>query len=351
MAERSKTHLKQEFRDGERPTGADFGDLIDSFINKLDDSVTVDPVNRNLNIPAGLNLADATVGKPGTLRFNSGQVQFFNGAVWGPVAGASGPFVSVANSPHFAYGAGNIGLGNFGVPPVNRLDVNLASNEVAGERVRFGTAVISNGQGGSVNMAQFAHVNQATGNNTFALRQGPNGDVNINAPAGQPIAFTHGRLTPRMHIDLNGIVIIGTNAVLPTTDGTHLLQVAGHAAKSVGGGTWFAVSDERAKQNVRDFEDGLEKLMKVRTVRFNYNGKYNTNPDIEEFGVIGQEIREIFPYMTSTGAVTDDGSKKEEDLVMFNSSPLIFVMVNAIQELTQRVAGLEARIKKLEGKK
>ncbi len=67
----------------------------------------------------------------------------------------------------------------------------------------------------------------------------------------------------------------------PPQDSTHLLRVAGHAAKSVGGSTWFAVSDERAKQNVRDFEDGLEKLMKVRTVRFSYNGKYNTNPDLE----------------------------------------------------------------------
>jgi len=351
MAERSKTHLKQEFRDGERPTGADFGDLIDSFISKLDDAVTVEPVSRNLNIPAGLNLADATVGKPGTLRYNGTNVQVFNGAAWGNVGGNSGPFLPVSGGPHFAYADGNIGIGSFPTPPLNKLDVNLGSNEVAGERVRFGSAVISNGQGGSVNMAQFAHVNQATGNNTFALRQGPSGDVNINAPAGQPIAFTHGRLTPRMHIDTNGIVIIGSQAVLPTTNGTHLLQVHGHAAKSVGGGTWFAVSDERAKQNVRDFEDGLEKLMKVRTVRFNYNGKYNTNPDHEEFGVIGQEIRKIFPYMTSTGAIADDGAKKEEDLLMFNSSPLIFVMVNALQELTKRVQTLEAHVKKLEGKK
>lgn len=350
MAERSKTHLKQEFRDGERPTGADFGDLIDSFINKLDDAVTVDPVNRNLNIPAGLNLADATVGKPGTLRFNGGNVQFFNGAVWGNVGGNSGPFLPVAGGPHFAYAGGNIGIGNFPAPPLNRLDVNLGSNELAGERVRFGSAAIANGQGGSVNMAQFSHINMATGNNTFALRQGPAGDVNINAPTGQPIAFTHNRLTARMFINTDGIVIVG-NSQATIADNTHTLQVHGNAAKNVGGGTWFAVSDERAKQNVRNFEDGLEKLMKVRTVRFNYNGKYNTNPEFEEFGVIGQEIREIFPYMTATGTISDDGSKKEEAPVMFNSSPLIFVMVNAIQELTQRVQNLEGRLKKLEGKK
>ena len=36
MTERTRDFLKPEFKDGERPSGADFGDLIDSFAQQAD---------------------------------------------------------------------------------------------------------------------------------------------------------------------------------------------------------------------------------------------------------------------------------------------------------------------------
>src|SRR6185503_21352050 len=103
MAERSKSHLKQEFRDGERPTGGDFADLIDSFITKIDDAVNVD-ANSNLNIPGGVNLGTPTNGVAGTIRFNAGNVQVFDGGTWNNVGGNGGAFQPVQGGPSIAFG-------------------------------------------------------------------------------------------------------------------------------------------------------------------------------------------------------------------------------------------------------
>jgi hypothetical protein len=346
MAERSKNYLKQEFRDGERPTGADFGDLVDSYLNKVDDQVTVDG-DSNLDIPGGLNLGDATTGQPGTLRFNGGQLQIFDGTNWNNVAGGGGgAFTPVGAGPHVAFGGGNVGIGTFATPPDFRLEVPLGNNTAASDRVRFGSAAIHNGTGASQNAANFSHQDQSTGNSNFALRQGPTGDVNLNAPTTQSITISHNRTTARLFVAPNsGQVVIAGNALLTPDPGT-VLQVNGQAGKTTGGGTWATISDVRLKQDIRPFEDGLDKLLQVQPIRFRYNGQLNTNAELEEVGVIGQEIEQVFPYMTSHGkapqAQTDGNG--DDDLLMFNSNALTYVMLNAIKELSQKVQELEARL-------
>ena len=56
MSERNRQHLKQEFSDGERPSGADFADLMDSFLNKADDALSIDATG-TLVLGQGMRLA------------------------------------------------------------------------------------------------------------------------------------------------------------------------------------------------------------------------------------------------------------------------------------------------------
>ena len=342
MAARNKAYLKQEFRDGERPTGTDFADFIDSYVNLTDDGVSVDSVNRNLNIPAGITVHDVVAGPTGTLRFNAGNLQVFDGANWVNVGGAGGGgFAPVLGGPSIAFNGGNVGIGNFGAAPLFRFEVILGPNTAEADRVRFGNLTASNGLGAFQNHAQIAHVNNAN-NSGFALRQGPAGDVNINAPAAQPIRFSQGGTDVRLFIaPTTGQVVIGNNALISAV-ATNLLQVNGDAVKT-GAAAWTVVSDQRYKKDVREFDDGLEKLMKVRPVRFRYNGKMNTDTEKEEIGIIGQEIEEVFPYMTSREPVAEKAGKENEDVLLFNGGALTYVMVNAIQELTKRVKELEAQ--------
>lgn len=337
MAERSIDYLKQEFRDGERPSGADFADLIESFVSKVDDSVSVDS-NSNLNIPGGINVGNVEEGQAGTLRFNSGQLQIYDGAQWNNVGDEGGAFTPVDGGPAVAFGGGNVGIGNFDTAPTSRLEVNLG--QTPADRVRFGNAAISNGRATFQNTAQFSH-QELSGNNTgFALRQGPSGEVNLNAPTSRPITISHNGSQPRVLIAADtGQVVVANNTPL-SADPTMVFQVSGNAGKNQGGNTWAIISDARLKQDIRPFKDGLDKLLQVRPVRFRYNGELNTNPQQEEIGVIGQEIQEVFPYMT-----TEQG---KDDVLLFNSHALTYVMVNAIQELAKKVAALESRLHKIE---
>lgn len=342
MPERSKSYLKQQFGDGERPTGADFGDLVDSFVTKIDDSVNVD-ANNNLNIPGGVNLGNPATGVPGTIRFNSGNLQVFDGGTFNNVGGGGGAFQPVAGGPSVAFGGGNVGIGNFVAAPAFRLEVTLGNNVAPADRVKLGNAVVANGNGAFATSAQFSHTDHSGGNTAFALRQGPAGDVTLNAPTGQPIAITHNRTTTRLFVAPTGPVVIGNNATLPGATNNHLLQVNGDAGKTLNGNVWTVLSDVRYKKDVKEFDDGLDKLMQVRPVRFKYNNLPNVPADHEEVGIIGQEMQQIFPYMISGGEIRDN-EKAKDDILMYNGNALTYVMVNAIQELAQRVKELEAEL-------
>ena len=346
MAERNRVDLKNEFRDGERPTGQDFADFIDSYLNKQDDLVRIDP-NGNVDIPAGINLKDTANGVVGSLRFNGGQVQVFDGVNWNNVGGGGGggAFTPVGVGPHVAFGGGNVGIGPFPNPPTFRFEVDLGNNTAPDQRVRFGNAALSNGQGAFQAFAQFAHQSHADNNTNFALRQGPQGDVNLNAPTGQPLVISHNRTQANVLVASDGTVVIANNAVLVPLAGS-IFQVNGNAGKIQGGNTWAVPSDVRLKQDIRPFEDGLSKLMEVKPVKFKYDGSLCSDANVEEVGVIGQEMEKIFPYMISYADVPDEQKENlPQDLRMYNSNALTYVMVNAIQELAGRVMDLEQQMR------
>lgn len=341
MAERSKSYLKQEFRDGERPTGADFGDFIDSYWNKVDDNINFD-AEGNLDIPNGIVLGDVTSGQAGTLRFHGGQVQIFDGSSWNEIGGG-GAFTQVGGGSNVSYNGGNVGIDTGTGDPTHKFEVSLGNNTGTSERVKFGRAVISNGQGASQSYGQFSHENHSS-NSAFAIRQGLNGDVFLNAPNGQPIRITHNRTQTRIFVSPDGPVVLGRNSTI-SSDTQFQLQVNGNAGKTQGGNTWSVLSDVRLKKDIKPFEDGLTKLKMVNPIKFKYNGKLNTNPDQEEIGVVGQEIGKVFPYMTNRSTKKSKNTESD-DIVMFNSHALTYVMVNAIKELSEKVEELESRLKK-----
>lgn len=343
MSVKSRNYLKGQFENGDSPTGEDFSDVMDSFVNILDDSISLD-TNRNLQVPNGITLGGSTAGPAGTLRYNSGTggIEISDGVNWNPiVSGSSSVFASVGGAGEVAYAGGNVGIGTFATPPTFRLEVNLNPNTGVGERVRFGNGVISNGQGASATYAQFSNQAQSDGNDNYAVRQGQAGDVSLNAPLNQPVSITQARTQTRVFIAPNGNVVIGNNATLSAD----MFQVNGSAGKTAGGATWAIISDERLKKDIEPFEDGLKKLMEVRPVKFHYNGILNTNTEEEEVGIIGQELEKIFPYMVSKQAATADSkSDTPENLRVFNSNALTYVMVNAIKELASRVEALEKQL-------
>jgi hypothetical protein len=347
MASRSRNYLKGQFEDGDSPNGADFSDVIDSFINQIDDGVQLDG-NGNLTVPNGITLGEPANGSAGTLRFNStsGGIEISDGTNWNPVAsGGGGAFSPVGDQGDVAFGDGRVGIGTFETAPTYRFEVNLGANTGTAERIRLGNAVISNGQGASATYAQFSNQSQSAGNDNFALRQGQAGDVNLNAAANQPLSISHGRTQARIFIMGDGRVIVGNNG--PVDAATELFQVNGAAGKLSGGNVWSIISDERLKQDIKPFEDGLRELMNVRPVRFHYNDLSKADSNEEEVGIIAQEIEKIFPYMVTKRNVSGEVKDLPKNLLSFNGNALTYVMVNSIKELANKVEALEKEVSKL----
>ena len=255
-----------------------------------------------------------------------------------------GAFQPVAAGGAVAYAGGNVGIGiNFSTanPPTYRLQVNLDANTAPKEQVRFGNAVCCNGGAGAfAGYAVFAHNSHAS-DSGYALRQGPNGDVNINAAAGQPVSIRQNGAAIRLGISPAGHVVVGSEADLPGA-GTALLQVAGEAFKlTPGHDAWQIPSDARLKEDVRDLDVGLAQLRQVRPVRFRCNGRAGTPAGQEGIGVLGQEIEKIFPEMIRRVPGDVAGEPGLEDLRIYDGSALTYVLVNAVKELAGKVEKLE----------
>jgi hypothetical protein len=95
------------------------------------------------------------------------------------------------------------------------------------------------------------------------------------------------------------------------------------------------------------FKDGLEIIKKINPIRFQYNGKASTKKGTENIGVSGNEVKKIAPYMISTRqAKLNPKDKKETDILVYDSSALIYIAVNAIKELSDKVEALEKKLSK-----
>lgn len=258
------------------------------------------------------------------------------------ISAGLGAFQPVGAGGAVAYAGGNVGIGtSFSTtnPPAYRLEVNLGANTASTEQVRFGNAVCCNGGPGAfAGYAVFSHNSHASDSN-YALRQGPNGNVAMNAAAGRPVSIRNGD-TIRLGISAAGNVVVGSEADLPGA-GTALLQVAGEAFKLSGSAAWLVPSDERLKEDVRELEAGLAQLRRVRPVRFRYNGRAGTPAGQDGVGVLGQEIEKIFPEMIRRVPGGLDGEPDTEDLRIYDGSALTFVLVNAVKELAGKVEQLE----------
>ena len=138
---------------------------------------------------------------------------------------------------------------------------------------------------------------------------------------------------------LFGTTIIGGNAVSPLQP-TAKLHVIGLATKSAGT-TWVVPSDRRLKEDIKDYKDGLRKLIKIQPKTFKYNGNLGTEKSEDDVvGIIADEIVEILPYTISKQKI--DG--EEEPYMSFDANALVFLCINSIKELNEEVQKLKKEI-------
>lgn len=110
-----------------------------------------------------------------------------------------------------------------------------------------------------------------------------------------------------------------------------------------GGGFWGSTSDKRLKKNIKDFKVGLKALREVRPVSYYYNGKENMPSDTKYVGVIAQELLKIAPDMI----IPFQGIEEDKEYYSVDPSNFLYMLINAVQELDQKVIDKEIAIESL----
>jgi len=131
-----------------------------------------------------------------------------------------------------------------------------------------------------------------------------------------------------------GVVIqqvSGNVAVGNDTSPDYKLEVVGSAGKP-GGGSWSNSSDRRLKQDIEDYEDGLEEILKIRPVWYRYNGKFGLPTEERYVGIIAQEMREVAPYTITPYIEADDETGETGEYLSYNGTAVTYMLVNAVQE-------------------
>jgi Chaperone of endosialidase len=105
--------------------------------------------------------------------------------------------------------------------------------------------------------------------------------------------------------DMGGIFVDtdanGSDVGIGTEAPQYKLHVAGSAGKP-GGGSWTNSSDRRLKKNIHDLDGSLDRLMKLRSVSFEYKDPESINElPGERIGMIAQEVEEVFPDWIDEG--------------------------------------------------
>jgi len=195
--------------------------------------------------------------------------------------------------------------------------MGTGSDQVESGRIRFveGTST-GNWRGGFIHLDGTANrfhigVHSASDNNTA-------NDINS-------ISMNRG----------NGNVGIGTE------NPNYLLEVNGTAAKP-GGGSWSNSSDKRLKKNISDFEEGLEKVLAIRPVNFQYNKLSGYDTKKKHVGVIAQELQEIADHMVSSY------EKNGEEYLQVDNSAMTYMLINAVKELHEENKQLKSKNEQLE---
>jgi len=198
---------------------------------------------------------------------------------------------------------------------------------------------------GTSSAASFASVT-TTGKGTFD-------SVKVNSSAGfDCIAYSGGivsfNVTGSSSIFGTGSGMDHWAAGIPnfSTSSTYFRLQGGITPHAYGTTAWTNISDARTKKEEAPYVKGLSDLKTLNVVSYKYNGLYGT-PDnnVRYYGLIAQEVlTSNFSDMVGTYVYTDPQTKQQTQLYDVDTSQLVFALINAVEELSNRVAALEAKV-------
>ncbi len=163
--------------------------------------------------------------------------------------------------------------------------------------------------------------------------------------------------TERLRVNNLGQIRMNTAGAMGAL--THELNLITGDASKPGGGSWATPSDARIKTNVHPFTDGLQQVLQIKPVFFQYKPETGYPSDKEYVGIIAQEMQKIAPYTVEEVKVKIEGddtsTKLPETLLTYQGTAVTYMLINAIKEQQEminerdrKIEDLEARLDKIE---
>ncbi len=104
-------------------------------------------------------------------------------------------------------------------------------------------------------------------------------------------------------------------------------------------GNYFKLSDARFKTAVQPLSSALEKLMRLKPVRYQYAWENDEQP--ATIGLLAQEVAAEFPELVTAFPGAESGYEGLNDLLMMNYEDLAPVAIRAIQEQQEKIKALQ----------
>jgi hypothetical protein len=126
---------------------------------------------------------------------------------------------------------------------------------------------------------------------------------------------------------------------------------AANAYKTGSTTAWIIASDVRIKKNVTPYTKGLTELNQINIKNFEFNGLGNSIDGTKGLGVIADEIEQVLPSSVNTNKVKLNKDDAERvDLKHFDSTELVYLLVNSVKELSAKVDAQAVEIAALKAK-
>jgi hypothetical protein len=121
-------------------------------------------------------------------------------------------------------------------------------------------------------------------------------------------------------------------------DSSSNLTIAGSTATKSTGTTWANPSDTRMKRNVKDYTTGLEAILRLRPVQFEFNGTLGTVDDGSTlYGLMADEVEPVMPECVSEQEWSPGIGEESVPVKVLDQSNVILALINAVKDLAKKV--------------
>jgi len=193
--------------------------------------------------------------------------------------------------------------------------------------------------GSNVAIGNSALLTNTTGNSLTCVGE--------NANTGGATLSNASAIGARAQVNTSNSMVLGSvNGVngavsnvfvgIATNSPAHILELGTNDAAKPTSSAWTVVSDERLKENIKDFSDGLDLVMQINPIWFTYNGEAGL-PKETGVGTIAQELQKIAPYMITKWSYRENDTDQGVEYLGVDYGAMDFVLVNAIQELNNKL--------------